>query len=290
MNSILELTTHNSLMVLAGTALLGVSCGVIGSFTVLRERALIGDCIAHASLPGICASFLIFHERDFFVLMVGAIISGLLSAAAVTSIRRQTRIKEDTALALVLSCFFGCGITLSRLIQNTPTGAAAGLDSFIFGKAATISLDDVVTIGIVALITVTTVTLLFKEFTLLCFDGEFAQSQNLSVALLDFLLMLLVCGCTAAGLPAVGAVLMAALLIFPAVTARLWSNRIGSMVPLAAAFGALSCLLGTSASAALSGPWIPHGLPTGPLIALSAAVLFFVSLIYSLLCGMGRRR
>lgn len=282
--------THNSLIVLLGTVLLGATCGVIGSFTVLRERALIGDCIAHAALPGICASFLVFQDRTFFALLLGAIISGLLSTAALAAIRRYTIIKEDTALALVLSCFFGLGMALSRIIQNTPSGAAAGLDGFIFGKAATISQNDVATIGIVALFTVTIVTMLFKEFTLLCFDGQFAQVQNLPVALLDFLLMLLVCASTAAGLPAVGAVLMAALLIFPAVTARLWCNRIELMVPLAAACGALSSLLGTIASAALNISAIPHGLPTGPLIVLAAAILFFSSLVYSFTYGIGNSR
>ena len=113
----LELFSYNFTIVLLGTMLLGVACGVVGLFTLLRRRSLIGDCVAHASLPGICLSFLIFHERDFFILFIGAIIAGLISAWLVSALCANTKIKEDAAIALVLSTSFGLGITLSKYIQ-----------------------------------------------------------------------------------------------------------------------------------------------------------------------------
>jgi manganese/zinc/iron transport system permease protein len=281
-----HLTSFNALIVFAGTALLGLACGVIGSFTVLRERALIGDCVAHASLPGICISFMIFHERSFPMLFAGAIAAGLLSAWCVSAIRRHTRIKEDTALALVLSSFFGLGIALSRHLQNQPSGTAPGLDSFILGKAATISSGDVAVIAAIAAVSIGLSCMLFKEFTLLCFDREFAQTQGYPVKSLDFILMALVCLCASAGLPAVGAVLIVALLIFPAVTARLWTNRVSLMIPLAGIFGVLAAVAGTFLSAVTPYELVEHGLPTGPLIVVSAAVLFIVSFIVAPLHGI----
>ena len=286
-----HLTSFNSLMVLLGTALLGGACGVIGSFTVLRERALIGDCVAHASLPGICIAFLMLQERSFFPLFIGAIIAGLMSAWCISIIREFTHIKEDSAIAIVLSCFFGLGITLSRQIQNTPRGASAGLDSFIFGKAATMSTTDVQMIAAVAAIVLVVTILLRKEFTLLCFDREFAATQGFPVRLLDFVLMTLVCLCAAAGLPAVGAVMVVALLVFPAVTARLWTDTLTPMIAIAGACGVASCVAGVTLSAAVPRAIAPDGLPTGPLIVLSATLFFTASFILAPRHGLlGRRR
>lgn len=286
-----HLTSFNSLMVLLGTALLGGACGVVGSFTVLRERALIGDCVAHASLPGICVAFLLLHERSFFPLFIGAIAAGLLSAWCISIIRDCTHIKEDSAIAIVLSCFFGLGITLSRQIQNNPRGASAGLDSFIFGKAATMSSSDVQMIATVAAIVLAVILLLRKEFTLLCFDREFASTLGFPVRLLDFVLMTLVCLCAAAGLPAVGAVMVVALLVFPAVTARLWTDTLTPMIAIAGACGVASCVAGVTLSAAVPTTIAPDGLPTGPLIVLCATLIFTASFIFAPRHGLlGRRR
>jgi manganese/zinc/iron transport system permease protein len=276
-----HILSFNALLVLGGTALLGLACGVVGSFTVLRERALIGDCVAHAALPGMCISFLLFHERSFLLLFLGAIIAGLISAWCVSAIRTHTRIKEDTALALVLSAFFGLGIALSRYAQNQPRGIQAGLDTFILGKAATMASSDVVVIGCIAAITIITCVLFFKEFTLLCFDREFAITQGYAVRALDVALMALVALCTAAGLPAVGAVLIVALLIFPPATARLWTDRIGPMVGLSGLFGVLAAVSGSILSAATPPSIVQHGLPTGPVIVLAAAILFTLSLLFA---------
>jgi manganese/zinc/iron transport system permease protein len=284
------LFSFNSLVVLLGTAILGCACGVVGSFTVLRERALIGDCVAHASLPGICIAFLILRERTFLPLFLGAIVAGLLSAWCISVIRHHTRIKEDSAIALVLTCFFGLGITLSRLIQNLPGGARAGLDSFIFGKAATMSLSDVETIAVVAAAVLLVSYLLRKEFALLCFDKEFAFTQGYPVRLLDILLMTLVCLCTAAGLPAVGAVMVVALLVFPAVTARLWTDTLSTMLLLSGAFGVISCVAGVALSATIPASFAADGLPTGPLIVVCAGILFVFSLLVAPRHGLYHQR
>jgi len=273
-----QLTSFNTITVLVGTALLGFACGIIGAFNTLRDRALVGDCVAHASLPGICLAFLLLRDRSFLPLFCGAICSGLLSVWCISLIRSRSKIKSDSAIALTLSCFFGAGIALSRSIQNLPGGSAAGLDSFILGKAASISSSDLTTISCVALMTLGATLLFFKEFVLICFDRDFAAVQGYPVNLLDILLMILMCLCVAAGLPAVGAVLVVALLIFPAVTARIWSERIKTVVILSGVFGSLCCGCGVVLSALIPTEVISGGLPTGPIIVVCAALLLIISL------------
>jgi manganese/zinc/iron transport system permease protein len=232
---------------------------------------------------------MLFHQRSFPVLFAGAIAAGLVSVWCIAAIRRYTRIKEDTALALVLSSFFGLGIALSRHLQNQPSGTAPGLDTFILGKAATISSNDVVVIAAISGLSVCVCIVLFKELTLLCFDREFAHTQGYPVKTLDFIVMALVCLCASAGLPAVGAVLIVALLIFPAVTARLWTDRVGIMVPLSGVFGVAAAVAGTCISAATPRELVEHGLPTGPLIVISAAIIFIASFIFAPTHGVAWR-
>jgi manganese/zinc/iron transport system permease protein len=162
-------------------------------------------------------------------------------------------------------------------------GNRAGLDDFIFGKAASIVSRDVLGIATVSLITLLAIAILFKEFKVLCFDREFAFAQGLPVRGLDMALMTLVCLCAVGALPAVGVVLVSALLIIPAVTARLFTSRLESMIVLAATIGLASAFCGTVLSAVLPGPdnGISRGLPTGPLIVLSCALFFVIALICS---------
>jgi manganese/zinc/iron transport system permease protein len=104
---------------------------------------LVSDAIAHAALPGICVAFIVLGEREFLLLLLGAFIFGLLAAASISLVRRFSRIKDDAATALAIGGFFGFGVVLSRIIQNDPSGNRAGLDSFIFGKAASLVASDV---------------------------------------------------------------------------------------------------------------------------------------------------
>jgi manganese/zinc/iron transport system permease protein len=175
---------------------------------------------------------------------------------------------------------FGIGIVLSRVAQNTPHGNKAGLDDFLFGKAAGLLTTDVINIALTTTVSLITITLLCKEFALLCFDREFARAIKLPVKVIDALLTALLCACTAAALPAVGAVLVSALLIFPASTARLWTNRVGVMTTLAALCGLLATTGGTAVSIAFPHLW-PETLatpPTGPTIIVCCALLFILSL------------
>lgn len=267
---------YNTLIVLVGTSLLGASAGLVGSFAVLRRQALMGDALAHAALPGICLAFLWKGERNLPLLLSGALATGLAGVALVALLRRWTRIKEDAAIGIVLSVFFGAGLALSRVIQNTTTtGSKAGLDSYILGKTAGMISQDVTWIAGVSLFALLVVLLFYKEFKLASFDSGFASAQGWPSLVLDLTMMALVAVTVVLGLPAVGVVLMAALLILPGAAARFWTDRLGSMLALSAALGTLVGAVGTVLSSRYS------GLPAGPIIVLVGTAVFLVSVLFA---------
>ncbi|MBS0196972.1 MAG: metal ABC transporter permease [Planctomycetes bacterium] len=276
MSDLLRLITlqdANTRVVLLGAALLGLAAGVVGTFAVLRRRALVGDAMAHAALPGVCLAYFVVGERNFAAFLIGAFIAGLIGAGCIVLIRAHTRIKEDAAIGIVLASFFGLGISLSSAIQQQPSGNRAGLDTFIFGKAASMVRSDVVFIGVCAAAIVAIVAVLARELGSLCFDRGFSASIGRPVVWLDFLLMGLICLCAVIGLPAAGVVMTAAMLTVPAAAARFWTDHLRIMLVLSGVFGIVSGVVGVGISA------LRPGLAAGPLVVLVAGVIFVVSLI-----------
>jgi len=263
----------NAQWILFGCMLLGLSSGVIGSFAYLRKQSLMGDALAHAALPGVCIAFMLSGSKSIFLFLIGAAVAGVIATFGIGYITRNTRIKQDSALAIVLTVFFGLGIVLLTQIQHSGNGNQSGLDKFLFGQAASMMRSDVITMAVISIVLIGICTLLFKEFKLLSFDPGFARGMGYPVAFMDQLIMFLMVVAVVVGIQAVGVVLMAALLITPAVSARYWTEKLGLMVILAGIFGALSGLIGTYISA--SG----NNLPTGPLTVLVATALFVISVI-----------
>jgi manganese/zinc/iron transport system permease protein len=267
-----------------GSSLLGGVAGALGVFAVLRRESLIGDVMSHAALPGIVLAFLITGSRELPPLLLGAALSAGIGALLAVQIPRRSRIKPDAALGLVLSVFFGIGIVGLTVAQQRPTAAQAGLDRFLFGQAATMLRRDVAAIALAALLVLAFLLLLWKEWKLLAFDPVFARACGLPVGALEALLAALMVLTVAIGLPAVGVVLMSALLVAPAAAARQWTDRLERMVVLAGGFGALSGSLGTLMSAGAG------QLPTGPLIVLMACGMALLSLLIAPRRGILRRR
>ncbi len=236
------LRDYNTRVVMLGTMLLGLAAGMVGSFTLLRRRALMGDALSHATLPGVGLAFLIapwfgLEGKSLPVLLTGAALSGIAGVASILYVRNLTRLKEDAALGIVLSVFFGAGIAILTLIQQLPTGHAAGLESFIYGKTASMIASDAALIAWSGLLSVIVIGVLFKELTLLCFDEGFAGSRGYPVLLLDLVLMSLVVIVTIIGLQAVGLVLVIALLVIPAAAARFWTQDLKRMTLISAGIG-----------------------------------------------------
>ena len=275
---VLLLEDYNTRVVIFGTTLLGCAGGMIGSFTLLRKRALMGDALSHATLPGIALAFITATAlggdgKSMPILLLGATLSGLVGVGAILAIRSMTRLKEDTALGAVLSVFFGAGIALLGVIQQMTEGHAAGLEAFIFGKTASMGSRDAQLIAIAALVSIGVCLLLFKEFKLLCFDEAFAGSRGLPILKLDVAMMALVVTVTIVGLQAVGLILIIALLIIPAAAARFWTEKMWRMVVIAAALGASGGMAGAAISALFS------KLPSGAMIVLVCTAIFLISMI-----------
>ncbi len=288
LESFLLLRDYNTRVVVLGAVLLGAAAGLIGTFMLLRKRALIGDALSHATLPGIVAVFMFatisgMDAKSLPLLLVGAAGSGLLGILMVLILRNSTRIKEDSAMGIVLSVFFGGGIALLGIAQRMEQGHSAGLESFIYGKTASMVASDAMLIGLVALCAAGLSMSFYKEFRLICFDESYARSQGWPVLLLDVVLMAMVTLVTVIGLQAVGLVLVIALLVIPAAAARFWTNRLWKMLVIAATAGALSCYVGTLASAMLP------DLPSGAMIVLATSLVFALSMFLGPAGGLVHR-
>jgi manganese/zinc/iron transport system permease protein len=265
----------NTQWILLGTMLLGLSSGVIGSFAYLRKQSLMGDALSHAALPGVCIAFMLTGTKSIFFFLIGAIVAGVIATFMIGYITRNSRIKQDSALGIILTVFFGFGIVLLTQIQHSDSGNQSGLDKFLFGQAASMVQSDVYTMTVISIILVALSILFFKEFKLLSFDPGFAKGIGLPTLILDQFIMLLIVTAVVVGIQAVGVVLMAALLITPAVAARYWTEKLHIMVVLSGIFGALSGFTGTMIST------MANNLPTGPLIVLSATTIFVISVIFA---------
>lgn len=278
MNSFLEFFSFsdpNVRYVAFGSILLTASSALVGTFTFLNKKSLVGDAIAHAVLPGICLGFILAGTKNPLALILGAFITGWISLGLIEIITTKTRIKEDSAIGLILSVFFGIGILMLTVIQKSGNASQSGLDHFLFGKAAALVGSDLLAFTIVAVIMLFTVFVLFKEFSLLAFDKDYAKSIGLPVRRLELVLTSLIVLAVVIGIQAVGVVLMAAILITPAAAARYWTNNIKVMFLLASIFGAISGLSGAFIS------YTAPSMPTGPWIVIVISFIAFFSFFFA---------
>jgi manganese/zinc/iron transport system permease protein len=277
----------NTTVVMLGAAALGCAAGAAGTFAMLRRRALVSDAVAHGTLPGIAAAFLLAAllgraPREAGWLMGGAGIAALVSLLAIEWLGRRPRVGHDTATAAVLAAGFGLGLALMSVVQTLAIGRQAGLESLLFGSAAGMLPGEAQMMAGLALLVLVVIALLLKEFSAVAFDPDFAATVGLPVARLDALVALVCAVVVVAALPIAGFVLAVALVVIPPAAARFWSDRAGTVIAVAATIGAVSAFTGAALSAVLK------DTPTGPAIVLVAAVLFTLSLLFGRARGLLR--
>lgn len=256
-----------------GSATLGIVSGALGSFAVLRRQSLLGDGISHAALPGIALAYLLMGTKEPIVLLAGAGIAGWLGTLLIIAVVRNSKIQVETALGIMLSVFFGFGLVLITYIQKRPDAGQAGLDSFLFGQAATLVQRDVITMAGLGGFTLLVMGIFWKEFKVLSFDPDFGTALGFPMRFLDVLLTTLIVIAIVIGLQSVGVVLMSAMVVAPGAAARQWTDRLWVMVSLAAFFGALA-----GVSGALISSSIPR-LSTGPTVVICVSLIVFLSLL-----------
>lgn len=260
-------------IVLLGVIILGICCGLLGSFLVIRQKALFSDALSHAVLPGIVIAFLWNMEKNSFVLLIGAMISGLIGVLAITILKKTTILKEDSLLGLVLTGFYAIGICLLTMLQNIPVGHQSGLDKYLFGQAAALSWEDIKLMSFVTFLSILMIWIFYKELLVSSFDPEFAYSTGLKKYLLDELLLILVTLTIVISIKAVGVILVSAMLIIPASTAILLTNRLHKVIFLSIGIGLVSAILGTFLS------FVTHNLPTGPFMVITGASIFILTFL-----------
>ena len=271
---------YNAALVTLGAALLGFAAGASGTFLFLRSRALVSDAVAHATLPGVGLAFIVMvslggEGRSLLGLLAGSAATAWIGLMAMEWIARRTRLAEDAAIGAVLGSFFGFGIVLLTIVQSMSAGRQAGLEGFLLGSTAGMLFQDAVVIAVGGSLAVLATWVLRRPMTLVAFDADYAAAMGYNVRRIDLLMMGLVMAVTVVGLKIVGLILIVAMLIIPSVTARFWTDRSQRVIWIAGALGAVSGYLGAVLSA--SAP----AMPTGPIIVLVAAALFFVSLLFA---------
>lgn len=259
------------LVISIASILIGGISGALGTVMVLRKRSLLGDAISHATLPGVAIAYLIFG-KDPLMLVIGASVAGILGVALVVLITNTTRLRTDVVMGMMLSVFFGVGMVLLTYIQRLPTTGQAGLTAFIFGQAAAVVWSDVVLLLVFGIPIVGIVVLAWPTIHAFCFDPAWLQARGLSVFLIDIIIMFFISIIIALGLPMVGALLMSALLIAPAIAARQWTTSMSKMMMLAAVIGASCGVAGSYLSATF------ERIPTGPTIVLLCVIVALASL------------
>lgn len=264
-------------IVFIGTALIGISAALVGTFTFLQKKSLIGDAISHSILPGIVLSYMISGQRNTLILMLGAFFSGWLATQQISWLQRKTKLKSDTIVAATLSIFFALGLAMLSYIQGRPDDGQAGLSDFLFGKIAALNIEDLYLFAIVSVLIIAVTFFRYRVMFSFAFNKEFMISKGFSLRWNDFILNSMTILVVAMGVQAVGVVLMSALLIIPVLTARMLTYQLRSLITLSLIFGTGSSLAGSYISI------LGKNIPTGPCIimvlsmcAISVALLLRV--------------
>ncbi|WP_169509273.1 metal ABC transporter permease [Siminovitchia fordii] len=246
------------------SVMVGIICGVIGSFIILRGMALMGDAISHAVLPGVAISYML--GINYFY---GAVVTGVLTSLGIGVISQNSRVKNDSSIGLVFSAMFALGIILI-----TEAKSATDLTQILFGNVISVRSSDMWLTLIVGSIVILAVILFYKELLVSSFDETMAAAYGLKTRLIHYGIMVLLTLVTVASLQTVGVILVVSMLITPASTAYLLTNRLSTMIVLAAIFGALSSIIGLYFSFA-------YNLPSGPVIALATTAIFAIAFVFS---------
>ncbi|AQS53508.1 Manganese transport system membrane protein MntB [Jeotgalibaca dankookensis] len=265
MDFINDLMTYGFLQkALVTSVMVGIICGVIGSFIVLRGMSLMGDAISHAVLPGVAISYLL--GINYFY---GAVVVGILTAFGIGAISQNSRIKTDAAIGIVFSSAFAIGIILITKAQS-----ATDLTQILFGNVLHVRTSDMwITMGVGAVVLLA-VILFYKELLISSFDETMASVYGLNTRFIHYSIMVLLTLVTVASLQTVGVILVVSMLITPASTAYLLTDRLSIMIVLASIFGAIAAVAGIYFS-------YVHDLPSGPVIALATTAIFLIALLFS---------
>ncbi|QLC74702.1 metal ABC transporter permease [Pseudomonas sp. LPB0260] len=246
------------------SAMVGIICGVIGCFIILRGMALMGDAISHAVLPGVALSYMLGIN-----LLIGAVFSGLFTAIAIGYVSQHSRIKHDVSIGVMFTAAFALGIILITLQKSS-----TDLYHILFGNVLAVRPEEMWITLIIGALVLAMIFLFYKELLVSTFDATMAAAYGLPVKLIHYFLMTLLTLVTVASLQTVGIVLVVAMLITPAATAYLLTSRLSLMIFWAAGLGLVSAFSGIYLS-------FTYNLASGATIVMTSTLLFLTALLLS---------
>ena len=263
---------------LIAAILVGIICGVIGCFIILRGMALMGDAISHAVLPGVVIAYMI--GASFFI---GAVITGVITALAIGYVSQNSRIKDDSAIGIMFTAAFALGIVLITGLRGT----GVDLWHILFGNVLAVSRNDLWITFFTGVFVLLIIMLFYRPLLISTFDPIVAKANGIPVKFIHYMLMLLLSLVTVASLKTVGIVLVVAMLITPGATAYLLTDRLPVMLVLSAVFGVVSAVVGIYFS-------VFYDVASGASIVLVASILFAIAFFFSpkqgIVTKMYRRR
>ncbi len=267
MTSIVEFTHalghYNFLQsALMAAIMVGIMSGIIGSFIILRGMSLMGDALSHSVLPGVAVAYMLGIN-----IMIGATVFGVVAAVLIGFVASHSKLKNDTSIGVVFSAFFALGFILISMAQSS-----TNLHHILFGNVLAVSDSDLIETFTVLAVVIIFVVLFFKELQITSFDNTFAKSYGLNTSVIHYGLMIVLTLVTVSALQTVGIILVVAMLITPAATAFLWTNRLVNMLFLSSGFGAVASFIGLYLSYTMN--WA-----SGPAIVLVAAIIFLISFV-----------
>ena len=244
--------------------IVGIICGIIGAFIVLRGLSLMGDAISHAVLPGVAISYML--GINYFY---GAVVTGLLTAVGIGVISQNSRVKGDASIGIVFSAMFALGVILVTKAQT-----AQDLTSILFGNVLAVQPSDMWVTLAIGIIIIVIVIAFYKELLISSFDPIMAAAYGLNTKAIHYLIMVLLTLVTVSSLKTVGVILVVSMLIAPASTAYMLTNHLGTMIVMSGTIGAIATIIGVYIS-------FLNNLPTGPVIALTITAIFFVVFLFA---------
>jgi len=272
-----------------GSVLIGVTCGVLGCFVVLRRMALIGDALSHSILPGVVGALLLFgvsasapawlpavfagaSERWLPLwLLGGAMVAGLLTAVMISVIHRQSRTKEDSAIGIAFTAMFALGLIA---ISSLPRGTHFDLKCFVYGEPLAIASPDLWLMGVICPTVLLIVAATYQRMKLISFDPVGARALGVSVQAFHYLLMGMLAATIVAGIKSTGVILVVAMVITPASAAYQLTSRLWVMILLAGLIGGASAGLGMSLAFTVNAP-------TGPSMVVVVVLIFILAVLFS---------
>lgn len=250
--------------------LVGVICGAIGVFVILRGYSFLGDALAHAIFPGVVVTFILGGN-----FLVGALIAAIIVSILIGAVSQSGRINNDTAIGVLFAGSFALGVALMSLQD----GYVRDLNSFLFGSILGVSQSDLLITAAVGAVVLAGLIIFRREIILISFDRVFARSTGLNLWKYDQIFLLLLALAIVVSLQTVGNILVLAMLVTPAATARMLTDNLRRMIALSSSIGALSGLTGLYIS-------FYRGVPSGAAVVLTATMVFAIVFLFAPRTGM----